>query len=1045
MRFGNLIVYILVSSLLLSSCALTPNFPVDTVLRSPSNATEAIMLPPVTDDVDKLKILMAISEEIPEIFSDAARFDIDLFEILDDQEKLQKLLSENSDFQRLWNSKKYADFTFKVKSKHNDQVESKQITETAILNWKEQIKLFLKNNPRIDLEDEISERLNKSGKMTSAGIINGLILNLPKESQGKAREFQKHKDDEGLISHLKNHLSDSLPNFKAEGIPSNPKRDDLLKMYRDLIISENSLGPLIDVYSFTTLKNQSVADFYRRIDSLTRQDLENLNDPDYQNKVFEKLLKQNNAKTPPAYLKYLKNYTSQTEVLSSSVKIEYIVSIKEQNPNVAIFRGCTGGDCSSQYSFPYPNDPNERVFFIYDEKNHLKGYVTGTMADIGNNEKAFYVITISGNRVNSVDTEVILQGLYQEKEALGVKHIVLPNSENIAGLLNFGAIKSVFDKAVSNKPTISLNYQDTEIRTQIEEFKSENNTGKYDHMKSNSKVVIYEPAKSEELSLQIDKKINALEFKKIRTQNKFDSTALLEFMLAMGSSNRQGLMDKIIENGFNSEDKQEAARKLNKIIFKDSLSTNQLNDEINSIAKTLEIDSKRLEEKKTQWFLNAYLNAPDAQSPENLSLNLDRLMWDLRNNNPPLAKKELIEKFQRNLYQHKDYQKILDALERKILVNDTFLNELGWNDIRFSLLADYINKLGDSDDKSQNLKARVLYTRLITQKDGSFWFSFDKFTSKKFIKDIMNNALEELKTAKDQRKAYTELGIIASRALEAKWTEDMTDVMHEIIQAFKKCTDYVLFTDAMTDLSQSLGNQTMDVHSNIMELIKLSQEKDNIYVFRSVISAFANRPVNIHSNKEFLAILSTSAAFKDLASFERIIDSHYFRTVILKDKALLTRLVESATTLESSRVFFSMFRSYINLENTSQTEYKEFLNTLLAGVLKTKDLDKIDGFYKKILLQDMNKEMKTATVFELLKTARKYESTSTLADLRYLMHSLKEDGDFPKDLLAQMKKFTAEQSWASFDSEMAAFENRKLPVAIKVNTGSCQGLMNNFL
>lgn len=1036
---SRLIIYLLLSSLLLSSCSNTPYYP----KRAPSSSPEAIMLPTVTKDVDKLKILLAISEEIPEIFSDAARYDIDLFEILDDQEKLQKLLSENSDFERLWNSKKFSDFTFKVKSKNNEQVESKQISEIAVSNWKEQIKLYLKNNPRIDIEKEINEHLNKSGKMTSAGLINGLILNLPKDYQGKAREFQKNKDEEGLSSLLKNYLSDTLPKFKAEGIPANPKRDDLLKMYKDIVMSENSFGPLVDIYSFTTLKKQSLAEFYKRIDSLTLQDLENLNDPDYQAKVFTNLMNQENVKTPPAYLKYLKTYTAQTQVLSSTVKIEYQVSIKEQTPNVAIFRGCTGGDCSSQFSFPYPNDPNERVFFIYDEKDHLKGYVTGTMTDVGNNEKALYVITISGSRVNSVDTEVILQGLYQQRNALGVKHVVLPRPDRIAGLLNFGPIKSVFEKAVLNKPIISLNYHAPEIRTVIEQFESKNNTGQYDHMKSNSEVVIYHPDKSDELSLQIEQKSNPLEFKKIRTKNKFEPTALLEFMMIIGSSDRQELMDKIIDNGFETDDKQEAARRLNKVIFKESLATDQLNDEISSLSKILEVDARRLEEKKTQWFLNAYLNTPDAQSPENLTLNLDRLMWDIRSNNPPLAKKKLVEKFQRNLYQHKEYQKVLDALEKKLLTNDTFLNDLEYDDIRFSLIADYLNKLGDSEDTAQNIKARILYKRLITQKTGHFWFSFNKFTSKKFIKDILKNALAEIATATDQIKAYTELGIIASRTLENKWTEDMTDIMHEIIQAFKKSTDEALFTDAMNGLSESLGNQTMDVHENLMELIKLSHEKKNIYVFRSVTDAFTKRPVNKNSNKEFLELISIASTFKDFPVFQSIIDSPYFKNVVMKDKTLMAKMIEATTPLNTSIAFFSIVNNYLNGDSFSPTEYKPFLASILDGLMKAKTHDIGYVFYKRLLTEDRAIEIKIATLFEFLKTARKYENKSILVELRMLMKNFKEYDDFPKELLTLMDKFTIDQSWESFDNQMAAYEHNVPP---KVTTGgSCQSVMQNFL
>ena len=55
--------------------------------------------------------------------------------------------------------------------------------------------------------------------------------------------------------------------------------------------------------------------------------------------------------------------SSQQSRVTSSVKISQVL------PQVGIFRGCTGGDCSSQFSFPYPNDPHEMVFFIEDLPN----------------------------------------------------------------------------------------------------------------------------------------------------------------------------------------------------------------------------------------------------------------------------------------------------------------------------------------------------------------------------------------------------------------------------------------------------------------------------------------------------------------------------------------------------------------------------------------------------------------------------------------------------------------------------------------------------
>jgi hypothetical protein len=181
------------------------------------------------------------------------------------------------------------------------------------------------------------------------------------------------------------------------------------------------------------------------------------------------------------------------------------VTLKEVTPREAIFRGCTGGDCSSQYSFPYPNDPHERVFFIYgggkdvdkekgkeeekeeapEEESHLKGYVSATEVNY-KGKKALYVITIAGNRVSAGDTKLILMALEKAKEQLGFYQILLPAQDKINGLINFPAPRGVYEQYVKGHSPLPMEYQDQLIRRAIETFDSKNNSGAYDHMESNA-------------------------------------------------------------------------------------------------------------------------------------------------------------------------------------------------------------------------------------------------------------------------------------------------------------------------------------------------------------------------------------------------------------------------------------------------------------------------------------------------------------------------------------------------------------------------------
>ncbi len=249
-------------------------------------------------------------------------------------------------------------------------------------------------------------------------------------------------------------------------------------------------------------------------------------------------------------------YAHQT--VTSAVRATRAVAIREVPPHLGIFRGCTGGDCSSQYSFPYPNDPNERVFFIESVgpgaaelgAKKLKGYVSATTVQLEDGRKALYVITISGSHVSAADTEIILRGLKKNQEALEVGEILLPVAHGLAGLINFPEIRGVFESHSSGKKPIRFHYLNPEIRSQIETFQSQYNTGTYDSMAANGQGVIFSGASSAadrgavEVIAESDESVEDSSLRGARSE--LDREQLLEFLLDLSHSRRFALRDRVL-------------------------------------------------------------------------------------------------------------------------------------------------------------------------------------------------------------------------------------------------------------------------------------------------------------------------------------------------------------------------------------------------------------------------------------------------------------------------------------------------------------------
>lgn len=620
---------ILFIPLFLFSCSTQNYSDLSGAYRTPSS--ESILLPEFRSDEDKMKFLFTIHKEIPGLFADAARYDIDLLKLLDEQGELQKALINYPEFQSDWEKKKLIEMSVSIEDKVTQLVGDKKLSEQQLIEWRnglrENAEAILKSKK--DLKKMTREIVENSQGPTSAGFLNGLILNLPKNLQVEAREQQKKLNGNSMRDFLMKNLPAELKDFKSNPPEKSLLSRDLIARWTAIYNREKMIGPLIDLSMISQNRNLSLKEVLGIIDNLDGQDLINLADPDYQRIGFNKLFDNDNAKIPAQYLKYLKAYQVELPAKTIVAPPKLAIIIKEQNPNIAIFRGCTGGDCSTQYSFPYPNDPNERVFFIYDKDQNVKGYANTIMVTDHNGKKNLYVNTISGSHVGTNDTELILQGLFKERAALGVENIVIPNASNLAALVNFLPVMEVYKQAASNGEVIDIIYNDQELRKNIESYESEYNEGGYDHMQRNDSGVIYRLNENNKINISTKISEVPLQKKYLKLQNIIEPYPLLEFYLALEKSGREDLASQVLSLVPENE-KSTIASIVDVINLKKTLTTAELDDLVQKMISDYKLSPKKSKYFSETHFLNAYLLASDATDAHNIEKHRKRLVESLK-------------------------------------------------------------------------------------------------------------------------------------------------------------------------------------------------------------------------------------------------------------------------------------------------------------------------------------------------------------------------------------------------------------------------------
>lgn len=527
-------------------------------LLSSTLAQAKFDLPPLETDAKKLSFLLQVREQIPKLFADAAAYDIDLFDLLDNEAKLVELLQKNHvNFDQLYAEKKYIKMT--IQPTADIWIGQIEIDPKAIGDWKNSLHQKIKDTEELVRFDDLVVDTQKMLDLDPVQLLNkfGMVDKKNKELLNKFRDKNKKLLECKKQANVYEKFRCIFNSYESlSGLPNLVPKKEINRIMK-AILEEERILPLLHLAIIKEYKHpqnwQSLTDV---VDTLRSEDLLFLSDKKDGLKPIL-LTFFNNDESDARFKLTLERIHKELEGLSKkttsrATKITKGIELLEVPPTVGIFRGCVGGDCSSRYSFPYPNDPHERVFLIKklksglkENNNHqLKGYVSTTEI-IVDGEPALYVVTISGVNVSAADTELIFRGLDEAKEKLGVKLIVLPESKKLGELINFPAIRGVYEKHLhKNSSRISIQYQNQDIRNEIQNYQpsSKYNSASYDHMANNMNGAV--------LSFNSDKNVS-ITIKRIK-QARNNSPSLnqenvFDFIYELNKSNGKNAIKRILQ------------------------------------------------------------------------------------------------------------------------------------------------------------------------------------------------------------------------------------------------------------------------------------------------------------------------------------------------------------------------------------------------------------------------------------------------------------------------------------------------------------------
>ncbi len=525
---------------------------------SPSNLSPNIearfaelYLPAIRTDAERLQFLMWLHDNIPQFFQQIDQYPVDLFRLLQVQAELQARLMQNPQFREFLAARRpLVELTIAPRDGRPIEVEVVRVSGRAVDAWREGLAEALNefssrapegedfSSARIRLYRELSESMREANVARAQGLVGALTQLLPREARDAARAMPRETDADRLrlLNHLLQHLPSTVESpvlSRHYGIPSEGlSREQVLRrveeMFRhepNIIAAEQrSLRQALLAAVFLRGNANSLPEAAQLIRNLSDRDLAFFLDrKDALIPLLERLRgevarampetarsAQEWARLENELTRNLNRVAGDTERIVERVSGELI--LREQPPRSAIPKGCVAGDCSTERSFAYPNDPTERVFYASLRNasgEELVGVVTATHLEYeltpGNFVRAIYLHTMNGGNLSASHATAIMHAFHARVQDLGAELVVLPHGTQLNAFINSPSVRKLNQNYTEGRSPGMIRYPQASLRAVIE-AEQEFNFATYDHMALNTSAIPFEPRPeiSSRLGVQIE-------------------------------------------------------------------------------------------------------------------------------------------------------------------------------------------------------------------------------------------------------------------------------------------------------------------------------------------------------------------------------------------------------------------------------------------------------------------------------------------------------------------------------------------------------------
>ncbi len=168
----------------------------------------AFVFPQIQTDEDKIKFLLALRQILPNIITDSARYNFDLWELLDDQKSLVESLQKIPAFNQLF-AQRPPYLRMEIRSSADVAAKEVSLNPAQFARWKSGVEKTLHSLPEEgdkwqSLINEFKVSVTKIQSLSQDGIFVGLVRSLP---AGRREQAYRLASWEEKISFIRQNLT----------------------------------------------------------------------------------------------------------------------------------------------------------------------------------------------------------------------------------------------------------------------------------------------------------------------------------------------------------------------------------------------------------------------------------------------------------------------------------------------------------------------------------------------------------------------------------------------------------------------------------------------------------------------------------------------------------------------------------------------------------------------------------------------------------------------------------------------------------------------